>query len=146
MTTNNSLPILTFSIGGQFYALSIDEVVEVAAMVELAAMPGAPPELLGIADRHGSPLSVVDLRKVFGAPVGIIEASTLFVVASLGSRKIGLVVDEVQQVEYIPFDHVGYTLAAGKYIRGIISYKERLIQMIALPPLLGVYVSGAIGE
>ncbi|MDX1993290.1 MAG: chemotaxis protein CheW [bacterium] len=146
MTGTNNLPILTFLVGEQWYGLPISDVIEVAAMVELAMMPGAPPELLGVADRHGQPLSIVDLRRVFDAPFYGVDANTLFIVASMGSRTMGMVVDEVHQVEYIPLENTGYTLAAGKYIRGIISYKERLIQLIALAPLLGRYVSGADAE
>jgi len=52
---------------------------------------------------------------------------------------IGLVVDDVQQVEYVPAVQIRKSSASGKNIRGIISYKQRLIQLVALAPLIAVY-------
>ncbi|MBZ0287863.1 MAG: chemotaxis protein CheW, partial [Anaerolineae bacterium] len=45
-------PFLTFSLGTQRYALAIEEVVEVATMVELVQVAGMPPEVIGVANRH----------------------------------------------------------------------------------------------
>jgi chemotaxis signal transduction protein len=140
------IPILTFLLGEQYYALFIEEVIEVAAMVELVNVTDAPAGVLGLANRHGAVLLMVDLRTVMGSRRSPIDEWTLFVVASYSEQSIGLVVDEVQQVEYIPVAQVHESTASGKCIRGIISYRQRLIQLVALDALLAEYSSGAVTD
>ena len=139
------VPILTFALGEQYYAIVIEAVVEVAAMVELISTTDARPELLGIANRHGEVLPVLDLRLVMKSKASPIDEWTLFVVAIHEGKSVGLVVDEVQQVEYIPAAQVHESSASGKYIHGIISYKQRLIQLVALGPLIADY-AGAVTD
>jgi len=139
------IPILTFALGEQYYALVVDAVVEVAAMVELISTTDERPELLGIANRHGEALPVLDLRLVMKSAASPIDEWTLFVVAEYEGKSVGLVVDEVQQVEYIPAAQVHESSASGKYIHGIISYRQRLIQLVALGPLIAEY-SGAVTD
>ena len=147
LNAGEMVPILTVALEGQHYALLIEEVVEVAAMVGLVGIPNVQPEVLGAANRHGDVLLVVDLRLVMGCPALPIDEWTLFVVAKYNEDQlIGLVVDEVQQVEYIPAAQVHKSSASGKYIRGIISYRQRLIQLIALDQLMAVYSSDAVTD
>lgn len=134
--------ILTFSLGAQVYALPIDDVVEVAAMVERTIVPDARPELLGVVNRRGQILPLLDLRLVFHQPAAPVTSATLFIVASHADKLVGLVVDEVQQVEYIPA--VEKTRTSAKIIHGIISHKEQLIQIIALPVIMATYLSDEV--
>jgi purine-binding chemotaxis protein CheW len=133
--------ILTFRLDEQLYGLPIDEVVEVAAMVELMHVPGAPDALLGIANRHGRMLPLLDLRRVFNHEAAPITPSTFFIVAAHAERLAGLVVDEVRQVEYVHFSENLRT--TGKTIRGIITHKEQLIQIIALSGIWEAYFNDA---
>ena len=135
--SNEPQPFLTFSLGEQKYALPIDVVVEVAAMVELAEVADSPPEMSGIANRHGAVLPVFDLRRVFGHEATPVNLSTLFIVAAYDGQTAGLVVDDVQQVEYIEPTH--QTPTAGKYIHDIVSHKGQLVQLISLPALLETF-------
>ncbi len=134
--------ILTFSLGAQLYALPIEDVVEVAAMVERTIVPDARPELLGVVNRRGQILPLLDLRLVFHQPAAPVTSATLFIVASHADKLVGLVVDEVQQVEYIPAAEK--TRTSAKIIRGMISHKEQLIQIIALPVIMATYLSDEV--
>lgn len=141
MTTTDT-PILLLSIADQYYALLISDVVEVAAMVELIKLPEAAPEFLGVADRHGTVLPVLDLRRIFAQVDAPVTASTLFVVVAHEGQLAGMVVDDVHQVEYIDGQHLQFTSTFGKHIHGIISNRERLILVIALDTLFATYLSG----
>jgi hypothetical protein len=55
---------------------------------------------------------------------------------------VGLVVDEVRQVEYIPATQNAPT--SGKIIRGIISHKEQLIQIISLPVIMATFLQDEV--
>jgi purine-binding chemotaxis protein CheW len=136
------LAFLTFSLGDQLYALPIDDVVEVAAMVALVQVAGAPPEVMGMANRHGQVLPVLDLRRVFRQGEAGLSVTTLFIVAQHNEQQVGLVVDEVHQVEYFDMTQVAHTSAREQYTRGMIPYADRLVQIIALPALLAVFLPG----
>jgi len=141
---SNPLPVLTFRLGDQKYALPIEDVVEVAAMVELTSIPDSRPGVLGVANRHGSVLTILDLRRLFELEASNIDSSTLFIAVSHEGKMAGLVVDEVYQVEYVDSEAKQALPTAGKYIRDIVSHKGQLVQFISVPQLLGMVDEGVI--
>ena len=165
----DTTPVLTFRLGGQCYALLIEDVVEVAAMVRLVTVVDAPLEVLGVANRHGAIVPVIDLRRVMrslrekGPLPTILDARMLvkdsapelfIVVQSSGRRRMaGLVVDEVMQVEYV--DLAGQQVAPGngRFVQGIITHNvgvgvgdgDELVQILALSPLLAAFLPDGEG-
>jgi chemotaxis signal transduction protein len=143
---STGLPILTFNVGGDEYGLPIEDVLEVAAMVELRPLHDAPPEILGIADRHGSILPLLDLGRLIYETSSVVTSGTLFIVAGHEGRYIGLVVDDVYQVEYIHSTQLSEASITGKYIRGIINHKSRVIQIISLMALSKMFQTDTLAE
>lgn len=127
---------LTFLLGGQDYALPIENVIEIAAMVEVTRVAGAAPGLLGVVNRHGAPIPMLDLRMALEQSAPPIDVSMLFIVASIHNRMVGLVVDEVLQVEYAS----GWSGDSTRYIEGIISQRGRLIQVVSLERVLTAHL------
>ncbi len=134
------LPYLILRLGQQHYALSIDEVVEVAAMVALTATPDQDEVLLGIANRHGAPLPILDLRAVFRQPVRPIDTATLFVVVQVAGQMAGLVVDDVLRIEYLDAPQPAPHRAQNQLIQAVIAHHDQIIQQLALPTLLARYL------
>jgi chemotaxis signal transduction protein len=132
-----SVAALTFRLGRQEYAILIENVLEVTAMVEVTHLPEARAGVLGVINRRGDVLTLIDLRHVFNQSITPIDVSTLFIVAQDGPGRIGLVVDEILQVEYYDLTHLQpHTTGA---LHGIIGQGERLVQLIAVAPLISVY-------
>lgn len=134
-------PFLSFRLAKQFYCLPITNIVEVAALPSLEALPDAPDALLGIANRHGEILPVLDLRKAFKTELQTITVSTLFIVAEHQKQMLGLVVDEVQQVIYV---HPSALKAAGsssRFVSHLLNYENRLYQKIDMKALLAAYLT-----
>jgi purine-binding chemotaxis protein CheW len=138
-----AVPVLSFRLDQQEYALPVDDVVEVAALVELTRVTGSAPEVLGVANRHGTVLPMLDLRQVLDTPDSPLDATTLFIVGRHDDQMLGLVVDEVQQVEFIPLASAHKSSTSGRHIRGIISYKQRMLQIIDLASLVNEYLPGS---
>jgi purine-binding chemotaxis protein CheW len=136
MTDTIRLPLLTFRLGEGRYALLIEDVVEVAAMVDMLSLPTERTEILGYINRRGSILPLVDLRRVFKQPSAPINSATVFIVAAGGNKQFGLVVDAVEQVEYVDALQMSDTLASSPYLHGIISHQNDMISIIALPSLM----------
>ena len=133
------VPALLFMLGDQEYAVLIEDVTEVTALVEIVTVPDTRPEILGVINRHGAVLWMVDLRRVFNQPAKDLDISTLFIVAQRGETQLGLVVDEVRQVDYLDLSQLQSAPATSDTILGIITHGERLIQLISLSPLLMKY-------
>lgn len=123
-------PVLTFCLDANRYALPIDAVVEVAAMVALAPMPHTPPQILGNVNRHGAVLPMVDMRVIFGVPATPITTDTFFIV----THHAGLVIDTVEQVDYL--NALRPAPQSSPFISHVASTSRGLIQLIRLTPLL----------
>lgn len=126
---------LVFRLEERQYALPISAVVEVAAMLTLDPLPGAPPTLLGVANRHGEPLPILDLRRVLGLSPCVIRAETLFIVLAQAEHCIGLVVDEVDQVQYIARGRLRAAPADTPYVAQLATTAVGLVQILAVEPL-----------
>ncbi len=132
------LPLLTFRLGERRYALLIEDVVEVAAMVDMLSIPAEREGILGYVNRRGGILPLVDLRNIFKQPITPITSASVFIVAAGGNKQIGLVVDTVEQVEYVDALQLSDTLASSPYLHGIISHNDDMISIIALPSLMAL--------
>ncbi|MEZ4668835.1 MAG: chemotaxis protein CheW [Anaerolineae bacterium] len=138
------LPVLTFRLGRQQFALLIEDVIEVVAMVELSRLPDAPAEMPGMVNRHGAVLPLLDLRAVFGQPITPITSESVFIVAEGGGKQIGLLVDEVQQVDYLDALQMNDAPTSSRYIHGIMNHYNEMISIIALPSLLTTFLTSKI--
>ncbi|MBC8099160.1 MAG: chemotaxis protein CheW [Armatimonadetes bacterium] len=136
MMPNPQQALLTFRLGSQFYALPISAVLEVAAMVEVITLAGAAPEFLGIFNRHGEPLPMLDLRIAFGLPAAPPTLTTLFIVVQVNEQPFGLLVDDVLQVAY----GVVQSSTLPGYLMGTVSQPDHLLQVIALPALIAAFL------
>jgi purine-binding chemotaxis protein CheW len=134
------IPYLIFTLGPYQYGLPISHVIEVAAMVELVETSGSSPVFLGVANRHGSVLPMLDLHMVFGQARTPIDTTTLFVVAQNGGNQVGLIVGEIQQIVYLEPGKLRQSDNDAKYVQGIITRQERIVQLVALPSLIAEFV------
>lgn len=58
--------IITFGIGSALYALPVTPVLEILDTRDIAPLPRAPAHLLGLIDRRGVSVPVVDMRLLLG--------------------------------------------------------------------------------
>jgi purine-binding chemotaxis protein CheW len=87
-------------VGGEDYALPVEQVVEATDVGNLTSVPGAPREVLGVRNVSGQVLPVVELGLLLGLPEAR-EAGRL-VIAEDGDRRAGLVVESIVAVAELP--------------------------------------------
>lgn len=87
-------------VAAEAYALPVAHVLEVSDLGEVVAVPGAPPELLGVRNLRGRLLPVVDLARLIGIPRTAPGRQLL--VTEAGGQQAGLVIDEVSEVGEMP--------------------------------------------
>jgi purine-binding chemotaxis protein CheW len=94
---------LTFTLGGELFALGIDSVKEVLEHTKITKIPRTPPHLKGVIDLRGRAVPIVDMRLKFGMSQGEITVNTCLIIieAACGLETpvhIGARVDSVREV------------------------------------------------
>src|SRR5699024_10535625 len=82
-------------IGRQWLLLPRHEVGEVLRLPSPTRIPGAKPWLLGLANVHGTLLSIIDLNSIFGAPPTTDATNARAVVFRGDQYSTAFIVDEV---------------------------------------------------
>jgi len=93
--------VLVFSLGAELYGIEVGAVVEVFSLVRCSGVPAAPPELLGLINRGGEILSVVDLARLLALPEQD-RADGYVMVVREGDFEVGFMVDRLEKIEPIP--------------------------------------------
>lgn len=86
-----------FRLGEGAYAVPVTRVQEVLRSRPIAAVPLAPEEVLGLLNRRGRLLPVLDLRLCMGMPPGDSETG-LHVIVTHGDELCSLLVDAIDEV------------------------------------------------
>ena len=91
---------LTFKLGPGHYGLEILKVREIIGLIGVTAIPLAPDHVKGVINLRGTVIPVVDLRLKFGMEEHEATAETCIIVAHVGDREIGVLVDQVSEVQF----------------------------------------------
>ena len=87
-------------LGGESYAVAVENVIEVGGVGELSPVPGAHGAVLGVRNLRGEVLPVFDLASVLGITGDSLPLCLL--VAEHGSLRAGFAIDEVTDVGTLP--------------------------------------------
>ncbi|MBS0335000.1 MAG: chemotaxis protein CheW [Proteobacteria bacterium] len=99
---------LRFGLGGQAYALPLEQVTEVMSVPEqIVALPRSEAAMLGAAPVRGGVLPVVSLRVLLGLASQPATTASRLVVTEVGVGRIALLVDEVHDVLRAPASDIG---------------------------------------
>ncbi|MDH5315773.1 MAG: chemotaxis protein CheW [Gemmatimonadota bacterium] len=96
MNEGSKLRLLVWRAGGVRCGAPIAQLREILPSTDLAALPGAPAVVRGLANVRGKLLTVVDGRMVLGQDGATAPAVTILV--QVGGRTVGLAVDEVEDL------------------------------------------------
>src|SRR2546430_625185 len=86
-------------VAREHYALPVERVLEVAEPGDIALVPGAPSQIIGVRNLRGQIVPVISLATVLGLPH---EEPGRIVVTELGERRAGLAVESVLDVDTLP--------------------------------------------
>lgn len=128
---------VTFNLAGETYGVNVMQVQEVLRLADIAPVPGAPHEVMGIINLRGNIVTVIDTRKKMGLdPSGSDEQSRI-VIVECNEQRFGLFVDAVTEVVYMsksemePPPPVGGS-DSNHYISGVSNKSGRLIIFLDL--------------
>ncbi|KIH78172.1 hypothetical protein GFER_01080 [Geoalkalibacter ferrihydriticus DSM 17813] len=87
-----------FRLGDELYALDIMKIREIIKPQKLTPVPKAPAFIEGVINLRGAVIPIVDLRRRFELPVGVLQNKARVIICSVAGKIIGLLVDEVTEV------------------------------------------------
>jgi chemotaxis signal transduction protein len=119
-------------VAAEAYAVPIANVVEIASLGDLTAVPGARQEILGVRNLRGQILPVIDLALLLGLSPAVSPRQLL--VAEAGSVKAGFAIDEVSDVGELPDPAGG---AEPGFLLGTMFCDGELIGVIDVPGIFG---------
>jgi purine-binding chemotaxis protein CheW len=112
---------LTFTLGGEMYAVETLSVKEIIEFGQVTAVPMMPASIRGVINLRGAVVPVIDLKARFGGQPTDVTRRTCIVIIELGAEDehqvIGIVVDTVSEVLEIPAAEIEPPPSFGARIR-----------------------------
>jgi purine-binding chemotaxis protein CheW len=136
MNHGEMVSVVVCTAGSQQYAIPVSMILEVAALVRVTALPDAPPEVLGVVNRGGEVIPLLDLRRCVGQPVRPLGLSTVFIVVACAGITAGLVVDDIQDVVPLPANAFRLPAQSGPFIQGLAVVGEAPLLVLHVEALL----------
>ena len=133
--------LIAFRIGDQEFCVDIRAVREIRGWAPATPLPGAPAYVRGVINLRGAVLPLVDLSGRLGLGSAVSSARHVIIVARLGMRTVGLLVEAVSDILSISEDAIQATPDVAcdtvrSFVKGVIPMDGRMISLIALDGLL----------
>lgn len=128
---------VTFRLGDENYGINVMQVQEVLRIPEIAPVPGAAVDVIGIINLRGNVVTVIDMRNRFGLMPKEPDDDSRIVIIESDGQVIGILVDSVAEVVDLKETEVESTPNAGndekaKYIQGVSSKNGNLLILVDL--------------
>jgi purine-binding chemotaxis protein CheW len=148
----NDLHLVGFRVGKETFGVPIHLVHEIVRVPEVTAVPDTPDYVEGVINLRGKIVSIVDLRKRFGAPKIVIDKKNRILVAEVDGKMVGLVVDAASEVLKLPPSEVEAPPAGVgeeadlNYVTGVGKLNGRLIILVDVKKILSKGELRHLGE
>jgi purine-binding chemotaxis protein CheW len=139
MSASDIFHMVGFSVGSEEFCIDILKVQEIIRMLEITKIPNAPDHVEGVISLRGRVIPIIDFRKRCSLydEVECANDQKRIIVATIGARTIGLVVDKVSQVLKLEQDQVSTTPDVVKgfnsdFISGVGKCDDKLLILLDL--------------
>ncbi len=89
---------VTFSLGKEIYAISIDRVPSIVKFQKITELPNTPKYVIGVINLRGKIIPVFDLRLRFGLEKAVYDKFTVIIITEIQNKTMGIIVDKVNDV------------------------------------------------
>lgn len=143
MAIIESNQLLTFKLGHETYGIQINKVREILTYPIVTPIPDASRWVKGVINLRGEVAPVIDLRvrfKINNDPI-YTPRTIVIAVKTMDNRMIGLVVDEVSDMENVDLDRLypapdmGASIAP-EYLKGLFKKEEKMIVILDIDRIL----------
>lgn len=139
--TLTSHSYLTFRLGDETFAASVNHVLEILELSKITKVPRAPHFMRGVINLRGNVLPVIDTRVKFGLDKTDDTVNTCILVMNLESEKqkimLGALVDAVQEVREIEQSSIQPAPSIGskyrsEFIEGMVKVNDQFVMILNL--------------
>ena len=136
-----TVDLATFYIGEAAYGIDILKIQEINKLLELTPAPGAPPYVQGILNLRGQIVTVIDLGLKLGLSNTCLNEQGRNIIVRSRGECIGLLVEQISDVERVTLDEVDSPPANmngihGELFHGVIKTADRLIGILDIEKIL----------
>ena len=137
---HKTVRFVVFNLEGENYGLSVNRIREVLRVGVIRKVPGSSTDVLGVINVRGIIITVVSARRLFRLPEKALSDQARIIVVELDEeRAVGLLVDQVQEVQDIP-EHLFESLSnhqnrGSRGISGIAHFRNQVIIQVDLESL-----------
>jgi purine-binding chemotaxis protein CheW len=133
--------LVVFELANEYYGINIAMVESIIKMQAITQLPQAPYYVKGVTNLRGSVLPVIDLRLRFGLEVQENTKQTRVIIVTMGSLKVGVVVDGVSEVLRVSDETIEplppmVSSVNSAFLKGIARMQDRLIILLELGKVL----------
>ena len=134
------LALAVVELDNEYFGIELQSVQEFCDNIHPYPIPCCPPHILGAISLRGNLFALLDLRVALNLPLAT-QNSGKAVVARLGEQAVGIAVDQVHDVIYLPEEELQPAPAAlleqhGAEIKGTAPYGGKMMVVLGLPALL----------
>ena len=98
--TRDGKQLVIFVLGEEKYCVNILSVYEIISDIRITLIPNMPDYIKGILNLRGAVIPVIDMRIKFGLSDDHIDKYTVIMILKIHQRKIGIIVDVVDDVVF----------------------------------------------
>jgi purine-binding chemotaxis protein CheW len=136
-----NIEMATFYLGDALCGMDILKVQEINKLLEMTEVPQAPDYVKGILNLRGQIVTVIDLGKKLGLSMTDMGTHTRNIIVNSNNEYIGLLVDQIGDVERTDWDKIESPPAnigslQGKYFEGVFKKDKSLIGILNVEEVL----------
>ncbi len=140
---------LLFRLGSELFAIPLAACDEVLEWPDVERVPGMPPDALGVFQLRGQLLSVYTPERAIGVQRSVEEGVVLVVRAGRGGKRIGLALDDVDEVIAVDMESLGRPApreAADGLLLGVARTGGELVAVLDVEALAAACTNAPVGE
>ena len=139
-TNQKDQEFLTFTLGGEEYAIDILKVQEIRGYEAVTRIANTPAFIKGVINLRGLIVPIVDMRIKFNLGEAVYNEFTITMILNIGKRVIGIVVDSVSDVISLDEEQIRPAPEFGtfdmQYLQGLVAIDERMLILIDIERLM----------
>ena len=98
--------IVTFSLGERMFGIDMRSLIEIREWEQPTPLPRVPAYVKGVSNLRGTVIPIIGLAERLGWEASAIHARSCILVAVVGSKQAGFLVDEVADIVAIDEDRI----------------------------------------
>jgi len=136
------LQLVSFRLGNEEFGIDILNVNEILRIMDVTEIPNSPPCVEGVVNVRSKIIPVISTRLKLNMPKEDYNSDTRIIVVEIGSKTVGFIVDEVQEVIRICNDQtevppdIAVAGVDSDFITSVAKFDERIVIILDLKKLV----------